>query len=493
MSPRSTSAGQGRKRAGIYTRISRDSQGDSLGVARQEKECRRTAALIGAPIRAVYSDDDVSAFSTQHRPAYERLLRDIAAGAITHVITWHPDRLYRRHHDLVRFIDTVERAGVSVVTVTAGPLDLGTASGRMAARIIGAVAEHESELKSERLRAKHDELAQRGRWPGGTAPFGYRYAGDGMLTVDPAEAEIVREAAERVLAGETVRAVCRDLNERGISSASGKPWRYTSMKGMLCAPAMTGQRRWRDQLVPGCWEPILDDQTGEQLRAELRRRAGATPSRTPASLLVGGLLRCGRCGCALHARTLTSGGRRIYHCKKPPDGTGCGRISIRSDRTDAAVVESIARRLDDPADRAILQALVRTEPCLGGSTVLDRNLRALASEHSAGRISRNEWAAARRTLTQTAPELAQPRTTSSASWRRLPSSSKRFLARWQSLPLATQRSIVGAIIEHIVVRPAQRSVWDPARITDGIVWRSDAKLRSATEHPPEGFTGATGA
>jgi site-specific DNA recombinase len=163
--------------AAIYCRISRDRTGAGLGVDRQEKDCRALAERLGLPVDAVLVDNDLSAYSGKKRPAYERLLEGVRAGRYSAVIAWHPDRLHRSPVELERFIDVIEAAQVQVHTVTAGDVDLTTASGRMTARIVGAVARHESEHRSERIKRKHLELAERGLPSGGARPDRPRNAG----------------------------------------------------------------------------------------------------------------------------------------------------------------------------------------------------------------------------------------------------------------------------------------------------------------------------
>ncbi|MGH3576306.1 MAG: recombinase family protein [Mycobacterium sp.] len=132
----------GRGLAAIYARISEDREGDLLGVQRQEADCRVVCERRGfAGDRVhVYSDDDRSAFSGKVRPEYERLLRDIAKGQVQLLVAWHPDRLHRSPLELERFITIVEAAGTHIETARAGTLDLTSPTGRMTARIIGAVA-----------------------------------------------------------------------------------------------------------------------------------------------------------------------------------------------------------------------------------------------------------------------------------------------------------------------------------------------------------------
>ncbi|HEX7590633.1 MAG TPA: recombinase family protein, partial [Candidatus Limnocylindrales bacterium] len=163
--------------AAIYCRISKDREADGLGVERQRSDCEALAARLGWTVaeNATFIDDDRSAYSGKPRLAYRALLAAIDSGAVGAVLAWHPDRLHRSPRELEGFIDLVVKRGTAVQTVTAGEYDLATSTGRMAARIVGAVARKESEGMSERLRRKMDELAAAGQpHAGGCRAFGYR-------------------------------------------------------------------------------------------------------------------------------------------------------------------------------------------------------------------------------------------------------------------------------------------------------------------------------
>src|SRR5262245_36423336 len=117
-------------RAAVYVRISDDREGQGLGVKRQADDCRKLAERLGWTVVKTYQDNDISAFSGKRRPEYRRLLDDIAAGAIDAVLAWHTDRLHRSPLELEEYIRVCEPRGVPTQTVTAGPVDLSTASGR---------------------------------------------------------------------------------------------------------------------------------------------------------------------------------------------------------------------------------------------------------------------------------------------------------------------------------------------------------------------------
>src|SRR3954471_11474863 len=114
------------RRVAIYVRISDDREGAGLGVARQEADCRQRAEALSWSVVDVYCDNDLSAYSGKPRPAYRRMLRDLDAGRVDVVLSWHTDRLHRSPKELEEFIDLCEGRDVGVETVKAGPVDLST-------------------------------------------------------------------------------------------------------------------------------------------------------------------------------------------------------------------------------------------------------------------------------------------------------------------------------------------------------------------------------
>ncbi|MFI5100797.1 MAG: recombinase family protein, partial [Actinomycetes bacterium] len=152
--------------AALYARISSDPTGQALGVERQLADLRKLAKREGwEPVE--YVDNHVSAYKDHaRRPAFERLLADAKAGRVQVIAAWHVDRLARHPRALERLIDAAEPHDVPVHTVQAGALDLSTPGGRAIGRTLAAWGGYEVETKAARQRAKCDELATKGLWPG---------------------------------------------------------------------------------------------------------------------------------------------------------------------------------------------------------------------------------------------------------------------------------------------------------------------------------------
>jgi len=275
----------------IYTRVSLDRTGEALAVTRQEQECRALAERLGFEVVAVYSDNDISATSGKVRPSFEAML-DAHPEAI---VAWHQDRLLRLTKDLLRVIDL----DVPVYTVTSGTLDLTTPAGRAVAITVAAWSQYEGEQKAIRQVAANVQRAANGVHQG-RAGYGYRREGTGVV-VDPDEAATIKSAVRRVLDGESLRAICKDLDaQQAPTPGRGARGNSTTLKQLLLRPSLAGLTVHRGQVVgraPADSPRVIDEDTHERIKAVLTDplRRTAPHGRAPKYLL-GGIARCGRCG-----------------------------------------------------------------------------------------------------------------------------------------------------------------------------------------------------
>jgi site-specific DNA recombinase len=361
-------------RAGLYVRISRDIAGQGLGVQRQEEDCRGHAETLGWEVAEVYVDNDVSATSGRARPAYQRMLDDLRRGDLTAIVAWHPDRLYRKVTDLAELVEVCKSTNAQVATVNASHVDLSSPTGRMVAGILAQVAMYEVEHKSERWSRSWRQGRERGV-PVTNSNRLFGYARDGQTIIDP-EAAVIRELADRLLAGETLSSLLRDLDRREVRTTLGNVWRQQGLKGCLLNPRLAGLSTHRGEVLgEGEWEPILDRDTWESLRALLNSR---NRPRGPRKYVLNGILFCGKCG-----YRMVSGndkGHGMYRCPKRPHMPGCGGVSVRSAHVEE-IVETAARLyLEDPAVRRRV-AQLRAEPSGAQNELVDLDNRIRELEH----------------------------------------------------------------------------------------------------------------
>lgn len=194
-------------RVGLYVRISDDVEGQGLGVGRQEQDGRKVAERRGWSVARVYCDNDYSAFKAGVvRPEFEQLLADLGGAVIDGIVTYDLDRFARQPADLERAIAIYDRRPALVFGTVQSDIDLSTPDGRTTARVMVAFANKASMDTSRRVRRKHLELAQKGVPVGGHRPFGYK---TDKVTIEPAEAQLVRQAAEDILRGVGLHTIAR--------------------------------------------------------------------------------------------------------------------------------------------------------------------------------------------------------------------------------------------------------------------------------------------
>ena len=445
-------------RAGVYARISSDREADGLGVARQVADCERLAERKGWPVAGYYVDDDVSAWSGKRRPEYARMLADLGTGAITGLLVYDLDRLHRQPNELEAFIDLCARLGLSSVASVSGDIDLTTTEGQFQARILGAVAKKESDDKSRRIRRKHDEIAESGRVSGGgSRPYGYE---NGKVTVRPAEAGVIVECAQRLLAGEAVRSIANDLNEREIPAAQGGQWSPQSLRRMLASPRISGQRAHHGDIVATAeWPAIISVEQGAKIRAILSNPERRT-NKAARRYLLGGLLVCGRCGERLVARP-RSGGLRRYACAKGAGFSGCGHTYINADEVEQFVTEAALHRIDS---RDLQRAMERrqqqapeAERWLREAEAAQQQLDELADAYGQREITMSEWKAARKPIEQrlTAARKQLAKVTHGGLLESYLGHSDRLRDDWDGLDLSQQHAIVAGVIDSVRVGPAR--------------------------------------
>lgn len=304
------------KRAVIYARISRDQKGEGLGVERQEQLCRQLADALAVDVAQVYTDNDISAYSGRQRPAYERMLSDIQAGRVEVVLCYHSDRLMRRTKELERYIDICKPRNVVTHQVTAGVLDLSSATGLAVAKTIAAWSQHESDHKGERIQAQKAQAAKAGKFLGGPVPWGWMKDGD-AIAVDPAAAGLIRSGTASVIGGHSLISVTRAWADAGATNGGGKRRNTTEVRRVLLRPRNAGLLTFHGEVVSDAWPAIVPLEDFRACEARLTDQSRPRQSESKFRYLLSGILLC-HCG-----RYMTGFGvdaKRSYRCKIHQEG-----------------------------------------------------------------------------------------------------------------------------------------------------------------------------
>jgi site-specific DNA recombinase len=329
-----------------------------------------------------------------HRPVYERLLADLPSGSIDVVVAWTPERLHRSVRQLEDFIDLIETTKVGVETVKAGVWELSSSHGRLVARLLGAVARHESERMGERISRAHRQASQMGLWRG-SLPYGMRVtAVPGIPEVDPTTAPIVTEMFERIFAGESCTEVAIDLNRRGVLTPRGCVWTHTTVRRVLSSPALAGMVSYDDDFLPAAFAGFLDPDRWRAFvvrypRGYGRRVPGRTPARraVPGMTMLGGLIFCSEHGFKLMGGS--SGRGPLYAISKP----GLCNLTIVRIPANNVVTHAILHRLRQPDAAKVTDVLaadiLTVAGCRQGAALMSQ---ALTKKGRAAKLPDEIWA-----------------------------------------------------------------------------------------------------
>jgi site-specific DNA recombinase len=474
--------------AAIYCRLSQDRTGAGVVVERQERDCRDLAKTLGWDVVRVFVDNDVSAYRKKVRPGYKALMAALVADEVDAVLVWHADRLHRSPKELEHYIDVCEPRGVITRTVRAGELDLATASGRMVARQLGAVARYESEQIAGRTKAGKQDAAQRGAWSGGQRIYGYeivpqshRASEESALRVIPAEAEVVREASRRVLAGDSLRSVSRSLNERGLRTTKGMEWSGPTLRKVLLRPATAGLRASGGEVLgKGNWAALLPEDEWRGVVALLTDPSRKTTDKYARTYLGSGLYRCGVCQGALTGNTTAGGShgnrKAAYRCRTA-DRQGQSHVVRDVEALDSIVIEVLKARLKVPdAIEAASASATSTAALQTEGAAVRARLEAAATGWASGELTQAQLLSATRTMRSRLEAIDREVAEAQGKTMRRALMDGDVASTWDALALDQRRGIVAGLMEVVVLPRSRRgrlpggSYFDPSSVR--ITWRT---------------------
>jgi DNA invertase Pin-like site-specific DNA recombinase len=209
-----------RIRCAVYTRKSSeeglDQSFNSLDAQREACEAfiRSQKHEGWTAINTKYDDGGFSG-GNMERPAFQKLMADIADGKVNTVVVYKVDRLTRSLADFAKIIEQFDAKGVNFVSVTQ-QFNTTTSMGRLTLNVLLSFAQFEREVTGERIRDKIAASKAKGMWMGGPVLLGYDVR-DRRLHINPNEAEQVREIFRQYLHLRTVPALVSQL----IKAASG--------------------------------------------------------------------------------------------------------------------------------------------------------------------------------------------------------------------------------------------------------------------------------
>lgn len=279
----------------------------------------------------VYADEGITGTKSD-RPEFQRLITDCNAGLIDMVITKSLSRFSRNTLDTLNILRQLKERGVDVFFERENIHSL-SGDGELMLSILSSFAQEESRSVSENCKWRIRKKMEQGELVGLRAMYGYIIGRDG-ISVEPRQAEIVKQIYQWYISGESSIAIARKLNARGETTLNYAAWSPKHVREILTNEKYTGnallqkmyvadylskmKKRNRGELptfyVEQSHVAIIDMETYDKAQMILKR---ASARNKPIKLVNArypftGKIMCGNCG--KHFQRRTTKGRAYWHC-----------------------------------------------------------------------------------------------------------------------------------------------------------------------------------
>jgi site-specific DNA recombinase len=470
-------------RCAIYARLSIEREASSDNVETQIEECSDHIEDQGWTVACIFSDADISAsrYSKKPRPGYAQLLEAVRAGEVECIVITEMPRLYRRLEELLELMHLAETTALKRIETTDGNYyDLSTGMGVHNAVAAVNTAVLESRKTSDRMRRKRRAEAKAGKAHGGHRPYGYEKGG---MTLNEAEADVIRECAQLVLAGEPLLNVVRMLNLREVPTARGRGWYNRNLEQILTSRRIAGIRTHNGSEYPAAWPAIISKEDSDRLRLILKDRCIPGNSRTPKTYLLSSMVYCGHCGKPLISSGVRRNGvtQRKYRCRHHDSSGnvyGCGKIVRSAEPVEILVSEAVLYRFDTPEVAASLRDAERPEV----STLMDDynarklKLKELVEDYASGLLNREQLGQAKAVVEEAleATKATLARAESGRTLTAIPID-KTIREAWETADLIWRRSLISLLVDKIVIQPSWPGgrKWESPDESDDRSWAFD--------------------
>jgi DNA invertase Pin-like site-specific DNA recombinase len=222
-------------RVAAYCRVSTDSE-DQLNSYKSQKQYytdlikkNKEWALVG-----IYADEAITGTQVTKREDFQRMINDCMNGDIDMIITKSISRFARNTLDTLKYVRMLKEKNIAVY-FEEEKINTLTMDGELLLVILSSVAQQEVENISANVKKGLKMKMKRGELVGFQGCLGYDYhPEDKTLTVNEAEAEIVRYIFNRYVEGAGGMVIGRELENLGYKTKRGSTtWAESTVLGII--------------------------------------------------------------------------------------------------------------------------------------------------------------------------------------------------------------------------------------------------------------------
>ncbi|MBP8641183.1 MAG: recombinase family protein [Oscillospiraceae bacterium] len=184
----------------------------------------------------IYKDEGISGTSVAKRKEFQEMIEDAQHGKIDLILTKSISRFGRNIVDILTSLRILSDLNPPVaVNFETDGIDTSDGKNKLLISILSALAELESQQKSEAIKAGIRYRMYEGVYKFAVQnTIGYYRDYTGAVKIEPAEAEVVRYIYDSFLEGACPKDIASALTRQGITSPKGMEcWRQSTIKGIL--------------------------------------------------------------------------------------------------------------------------------------------------------------------------------------------------------------------------------------------------------------------
>lgn len=190
------------------------------------------------------------------------------------------------------------------------------ASGILIEGVLESMAEYYSAELSQKVRRGIKESLSKGYFIGGCIILGYDIV-DKRWTINPTEAQIVKDIFERYKHGEKAKSIVDRLNGMGIRNKSGAQFTVNSLCKIMRNTKYMGVVIINGTIYTNIVPAIVNEETFKACNASLdNQRHKQKAVQGHREYVLSGKLFCGNCGTLMTAEGGTSQNGKVYHYYK---------------------------------------------------------------------------------------------------------------------------------------------------------------------------------
>lgn len=215
-----------------YLRVSTTGQigEDKFGIESQRADIEEYCKENGHEILAWYEDKGISG-AKEERPQFGRILQGDYPEGVEAVVVAKSDRIARDVYIYFAYKNELRKSGLQVISVAEDFGDQGAFTVVLDA-MIASMAEIERQNIKMRTSGGRKQKASKGGYSGGKAPYGYSVSNH-SLTINPSEAEVVRNVYALRESGYKMKDIAFTLNANGKRTRKGSLFTISQVQNIL--------------------------------------------------------------------------------------------------------------------------------------------------------------------------------------------------------------------------------------------------------------------